>query len=144
MICAKHLCADHLRPDVHTCPSYVRRRRVESSRTRPRQRLTSRIPQAHDPEAYYSAYASAKEQCLSTLLAKINVNALQLVASRARNDIPCRIPAFSNHFDSAALVKLVSSQCGGQNCHVDIEFADGVTWLARIRLDDPLLPPLAT
>lgn len=30
---------------------------------------------------------------------------------------------------------------GGQNCHVDVEFDDGVTWIARIRLDDPLLPP---
>ncbi|KAK0750535.1 hypothetical protein B0T18DRAFT_437704 [Schizothecium vesticola] len=29
------------------------------------------------------------------------------------------------------------------NCYVDIEFADGVTWIARIRLDDPLLPPPA-
>lgn len=36
---------------------------------------------------------------------------------------------------------LVSRQCGGQNCHLDVEFADGVTWLARVRLDDPLLPP---
>ena len=37
----------------------------------------------------------------------------------------------------------VSRQCGGQNCHLDVEFVDGVTWLARIRLDDPLLPPPA-
>lgn len=33
---------------------------------------------------------------------------------------------------------------GGQNCHVDIEFEDGIVWLARIRLDDPLLPPKPT
>lgn len=36
---------------------------------------------------------------------------------------------------------MISGQMGGQNCHVDIEFEDGVTWIARIRLDDPLLPP---
>ena len=36
---------------------------------------------------------------------------------------------------------MVSKQCGGQNCHLDVTFEDGVTWLARIRLDDPLLPP---
>lgn len=30
---------------------------------------------------------------------------------------------------------------GGQNCHLDIEFDDGVVWLARIRLDDPTFPP---
>jgi hypothetical protein len=33
---------------------------------------------------------------------------------------------------------------GGQNCHVDVEFEDGTVWLARIRLDDPLLPPKPT
>lgn len=40
-------------------------------------------------------------------------------------------------------VRLTSSprQCGGQNCHLDVEFADGVTCLARVRLDDPLLLP---
>lgn len=36
---------------------------------------------------------------------------------------------------------MISRQIGGQNCHVDIDFDDGVTWIARIRLDDPLLPP---
>lgn len=80
---------------------------------------------------------------MSALLAKINVDALQSAASKARNDIPCRIPALSNQLDPDARAKLVSSQCGGQNCHVDIEFTDGVTWLARIRLEDPLLPPPA-
>lgn len=71
------------------------------------------------------------------------MDALQSAASKARNNIPCRIPALSNLLDPAARAKLVSSQCGGQNCHVDIDFADGVTWLVRIRLDDPLLPPPA-
>ena len=33
---------------------------------------------------------------------------------------------------------------GGQNAHVDIKFADGTIWLARIRLEDPILPPKAT
>lgn len=74
-------------------------------------------------------------------MGKINVKALQLAASRARENIPCWIPAFDNHVDPVARLDLVSSRCGGQNCHMDIEFADGVTWIARIRLDDPLLPP---
>lgn len=30
---------------------------------------------------------------------------------------------------------------GGQNCHLDVRFEDGVVWLARIRLGDPTLPP---
>ena len=41
-------------------------------------------------------------------------------------------------------VKPVLSQTGGQNCNIDIHFEDGVVWLARIRLDDPLLPPRLT
>lgn len=100
--------------------------------------------QDNDPDAYFTAYDSAKERYLKALLGKINVKALQVVASTARLGIPCRIPALASHVDQAARVELVSSQCGGQNCHVDIEFDDEVTWIARIRLDDPLLPPSAT
>ncbi|KAK3392878.1 hypothetical protein B0H63DRAFT_504897 [Podospora didyma] len=120
MICAKHLCGDHLRAaDAHTCPSVDR-----------------------DPEAYYAALGAANKHHLEALLRKINVKALQSAASRARQDIPCRIPAFADHInDPATRTAVVSSQCGGQNCHVDIEFADGVIWIARIRLEHPLLPP---
>lgn len=146
MMCAKHLCSYHLQSVAHTCPSYVCRRMIEESldhRAKPKTNPPPRIPHARDPEAYYPAYASAKARHLSALLARIKVDALQSAASKARNNIPCRVPALSNHLDPAARAKLVSSQCGGQNCHVDIEFADGVTWLARIRLDDPLLPPPA-
>lgn len=74
-------------------------------------------------------------------MAKINVKALQLAASKAREGIPCWIPAFASYVDPVARLEIISSKCGGQNCHADIEFADGVTWIARIRLDDPLLPP---
>lgn len=75
------------------------------------------------------------------MLEKINITALKSAASEARNGIACRIPALADNLDPAVRVELVCSQCGGQNCHVDIEFADGVTWIARIRLDDPLLLP---
>jgi aminoglycoside phosphotransferase (APT) family kinase protein len=30
---------------------------------------------------------------------------------------------------------------GGQNCHADIIFADGVTWIARFRLSSAISPP---
>ena len=30
---------------------------------------------------------------------------------------------------------------GGMNCNIDIDFEDGVTWLARVRLTYPNLPP---
>jgi len=67
--------------------------------------------------------------------------ALEKAASRARDGIAYSIPAFDKHLDPAGQADLVSRQCVGQNCHLDVEFADGVTWLARVRLDDPLLPP---
>jgi hypothetical protein len=36
-------------------------------------------------------------------------------------------------------------QMGGQSCHLDIEFEDGDTWIARLRLTtDPTLPPHGT
>jgi aminoglycoside phosphotransferase (APT) family kinase protein len=66
------------------------------------------------------------------------------VASTAKNGIPCRIPALeddtlkSSRSDIPPLLL-----CGGQNCHVDIEFEDGTTWIARMRLEDPMLPPRA-
>lgn len=41
-------------------------------------------------------------------------------------------------------VGAILSQTGGQNCNIDIRFQDGIVWLARIRLDDPLLPPKPT
>ncbi|KAL2019112.1 hypothetical protein VTK56DRAFT_10063 [Thermocarpiscus australiensis] len=119
MICARHMCADHVRSPTHTCPS----------------------GQDHDPEAYYAAYTAAKKRHLGALLGSVNAKALESAASRARNGIPCRIPALADHPDLAAQVDIVSGQCGGQNCHVDVEFADGITCIARIRLRDPLLPP---
>lgn len=69
------------------------------------------------------------------------MRALEEAASKARDGMPCHIPALSKHVDLTTQVELVSLQCGGQNCHLDVEFADGVTWIARIRLGDPLLPP---
>lgn len=32
---------------------------------------------------------------------------------------------------------------GGQNCHAEIVFDDGVSWLARFRLDKVASPPVA-
>ncbi|KAK3383606.1 hypothetical protein B0T24DRAFT_715471 [Lasiosphaeria ovina] len=93
--------------------------------------------QDDDPTAYYAAYGAAKKRHLEVLLAKVNVEALESAASKAQQRILCQITALSNPSTRA---DLTSSQCGGQNCHVDVEFVDGVTWLARIRLDDPLPP----
>ena len=45
-------------------------------------------------------------------------------------------PRLGRRLDVNAGARFAAEQCGGQNCHVDVEFADGVTWLARIRLED--------
>lgn len=55
--------------------------------------------------------------------------------------VKCRIPALDADLDQAAKIEIVSSQMGGQNCHVDAEFEDGVTWIVRIRLANPTMPP---
>lgn len=56
----------------------------------------------------------------------------------------CTVPAFKRNANSQLNLELIQSQMGGQNFHLDIEFEDGIVWLARIRLDDPLLPPKPT
>ncbi|GAB7342756.1 hypothetical protein MBLNU457_g0899t1 [Dothideomycetes sp. NU457] len=98
-----------------------------------------------DCSAYYDALDSANQRYLGILLAKINVEALRSAACRARGDeVSCEIPAFDRHCaDWDSRTELALSQCGGQNCNLDLNFADGVTWIARIRLEDPLLPPPA-
>jgi phosphotransferase family enzyme len=78
---------------------------------------------------------------LADLLTRVDIAALKSAASAARNGIGCHISALDDDRDDHSRLDLVSSQCGGQNCHVDVEFDDGVTWIARIRLRDPLLPP---
>jgi len=51
---------------------------------------------------------------------------------------------FDSHCaDWKSRTQLAASQCGGQNCNLDLNFSDGVTWIARIRLDEPYLPPPA-
>jgi hypothetical protein len=70
--------------------------------------------------------------------------ALVSAASKARDGLQCIVPALERSAKGQLNLELIQSQMGGQNCHVDIEFEDGTVWLARIRLDDPLLPPKPT
>ncbi|KAI1453625.1 hypothetical protein F4805DRAFT_442879 [Annulohypoxylon moriforme] len=118
MICARHWCSKHVNSDLHQCPS-----------------------EDKDADTFAAEYAIANKRYLGTLLGKINVAALKSLASAARQGIPCRVPVFDENTDQASRIDIVSGQCGGQNCHLDINFDDGVTWIARIRLQDPLLPP---
>jgi len=59
----------------------------------------------------------------------------------------CAIPAAKNGNgadESSIDLELVSDQMGGQNCHLDVIFEDGVEWIARLRLQGPTLPPQET
>lgn len=98
-------------------------------------------PQLEASEDYFSQHAVAKEQYLQRLLNKINVEGLKHTASTFRRGVPCRVPALENDQSPTSKQDVISRQMGGQNCHVDVNFDDGVTWIARIRLEDPLLPP---
>ncbi|KAI9795794.1 MAG: hypothetical protein M1833_006815 [Piccolia ochrophora] len=99
------------------------------------------MPVEQDPDAYYDAYDTAKKQHLLRLLHMVDVRALKSLASRLRDGISSIIPALEGHSSEDARLEAVMSQMGGQNCHLDVVFEDGVVWLARIRLDDPTLPP---
>ena len=100
--------------------------------------------QDSEPDAYYIAYDAAKEKHVLSRLHQINIDALASLATQLRNGIPCTIPALVPNDEGHLDLKIASSQTGGQNCNVDVHFEDGVVWLARIRLDDPLLPPKPT
>lgn len=92
-------------------------------------------------DMYWTAYDSAKQRHLSNLLAKFSFDELVSVASSLRDGMPCSLPGLATDTDRTPRMEVIQSQMGGQNCHVDIKFQDGVFWIARIRLDDPMLPP---
>jgi Phosphotransferase enzyme family len=74
---------------------------------------------------------------------KVNISALARIATRLRQGIACKVPALDAlERESPKAAEMIMDQMGGQNCHVDVVFDDGVTWLARFRLvNDPTLPP---
>lgn len=102
------------------------------------------LKQDTEPDAYYTAYDSARTIHILNRLYQVNTTALVSLARRLRNGISCSIPALVPDGQGNLNVEAILSQTGGQNCNIDIPFQDGVVWLARIRLDDPLLPPKPT
>ncbi|KAK3331193.1 hypothetical protein B0H66DRAFT_636110 [Apodospora peruviana] len=67
----------------------------------------------------------AKKYHLETLLAKVNIDALKSVASSARKGVSCKIPAITGVSTQDDVAEAIAKQCGGQNCHLDIQFGDG-------------------
>ena len=109
-----------------------------------RPRLLKPSMQPTEPDAYDIAYASTNEKHLLIRLRQVNTAALTSVATRLRSGIPCTIPALMPDEKWHLDLEIVQSQTGGQNCNIEVHFEDGVVWLVRIRLVDPLLPPKLT
>ncbi|KAH0290287.1 hypothetical protein M436DRAFT_74137 [Aureobasidium namibiae CBS 147.97] len=121
MICSGHCCLKHLTPEFHTCPS-----------------------ENNDPDAFFTAYDSAKQNHLQALLDKVDFDALISIATRLHNHIPCHIPALLDNSVKAApdaKSERILNQTGGQNCNLDICFDGGVVWIARLRFEESTVLP---
>ncbi|KAH0354608.1 hypothetical protein KCU81_g1454, partial [Aureobasidium melanogenum] len=95
-------------------------------------------------DAFFAAYDSARKGHLQALLDKVDFDALRSIATRLHDNVPCSIPALLNAGEQAkpdAESKQILDQTGGQNCNIDICFADGVVWIARLRFEEPTVLP---
>ena len=113
ILCNRHLCCLHVQSPAHSCPVWT------------------------DGEAYDAVAADAEKREVHGLLARTNTAALAARASALRHGMPCTVPApgHDNRRRSAVM--------GGMNYHLDVVFADGVVWLARIRRLNATSPPQA-
>ena len=128
IICDRHLCAAHLDQKYHKCP------RWEVSQLIPlKQRLANAF---EDEELYDPAAQEAERKEINDLLSKINVPALLSRASHLREGVDCSL---SHELQYDRLRR--SSVMGGMNYHIEIQFEDGVIWLARIRRVNATSPP---
>ncbi|KAG6095823.1 hypothetical protein E4U30_002017 [Claviceps sp. LM220 group G6] len=80
-----------------------------------------------------SRFAAAGAQRLEELCQRIDGVKLCARASEVRGaDVPCTIDLSP---------ETLSALMGGQNCHAEITFEDGVVWLARFRVASAVAPP---
>ncbi|KAG6004502.1 hypothetical protein E4U43_000726 [Claviceps pusilla] len=115
LLCDRHLCRFHLQEPWHGCP---------------------------DPESnwseYCAQYTAAEARRLDTLCKRIDGTKLCERASQVRShggsgiNIPCSVDLSP---------RKLAAMMGGQNCHAEIKFDDGVEWLARFRLPGAASPP---
>lgn len=73
---------------------------------------------------------------MTALLSTVNVSALLAQASFWRNGVSCTTPQPLQYDRSTR-----SSVVGGMNYHIEIQFEDGISWLARIRRVNATSPP---
>lgn len=129
-LCNRHLCFHHVGAEFHQCP------RWEVCATH-HLSFSETLRGKQDAEAFDPAAREAEQREIDALLGKIDVGALTTRASKMREGIPCSVPAL--RYDS----KKRSSVMGGMNYHLDIQFEDGIVWLARIRRINATSPPPA-
>ncbi|KAI0198917.1 hypothetical protein F4808DRAFT_434249 [Astrocystis sublimbata] len=84
-------------------------------------------------DEYASQYVAAETRQMNQLCARIDGEKLGARASSLRGGMPCTVNLSR---------KELSSMMGGQNCHAEITFHDGVKWLARFRVTNMASPPL--
>ncbi|KAI1102469.1 hypothetical protein F4804DRAFT_312893 [Jackrogersella minutella] len=91
-------------------------------------------PQWEDVDAHIRATGEANSREVAELIEKINISAFTARASELRQGIPCSISL--HHYDKA-----IHSVMGGMNYHAEINFDDGIKWMARIRRSNATSPP---
>ncbi|KAK9438659.1 Protein kinase-like domain protein [Metarhizium brunneum] len=111
VLCNRHLCSSHLRPDIHDCPRW------------------------EDADAYDPASRDAEERELTDLIKKVNTRCLEARASHLRQGVPCSTPLLKYDRETRSAVM------GGMNYHIEVRFEDGVVWIARIRRFNASSPP---
>ncbi|TCD68869.1 hypothetical protein EIP91_009584 [Steccherinum ochraceum] len=85
------------------------------------------IGRSTDEPVWKAANDRARRQEVERLLAQLNVEALRARASSLRGGMSCTTPHL--RYDKAT----ISDIMGGTNYHIPISFADGATWMCRIR-----------
>ncbi|OHE93877.1 hypothetical protein CORC01_10776 [Colletotrichum orchidophilum] len=89
-----------------------------------------------NPEENWSSfsaqYAATEDRHIDELCHRIDNSNLCSRASELRDGIQCTVNLSRKH---------LSSMMGHQNCHAEIIFEDGVSWLARFRLARTTSPP---
>lgn len=131
IICNRHLCANHLKPEYHSCPKW------EVSITDGKLPWAVLTSVEQDEAKYDPASKQAEQHEIMRLVDRINLPALMSRASDLRNGFACSIP-HSLQYDRSTR----SSVMGGMNYHLEILFEDGISWLARIRRLNATSPPL--
>ncbi|KAH8434297.1 uncharacterized protein LDX57_011937 [Aspergillus melleus] len=75
-------------------------------------------------DIYYALAKEVERDEINELIARIDTSALLSIASQLRDGVPCSLPQPPEYDETLV---------GGMNYHIEIEFEDGVCWMARIR-----------